>query len=213
MSSTATVTPSLPKPKGGKLKIDENIAGLMQKHSHGTYNKTLLVCHETASYDIKGEADIMGNATYLANKGYGIHGLTDLEGHKAWALGLGKAMFYQAGGVNPQSIGIENVSPIPLKIESGEWSIDRAKAEWRKRGIQLDACSQLIACIWRAHHGIAHEYSDGLESGVTSHWDVSQHYAASEGHFDCHPIHKGGHFPILWVIQRAKMHYAAGLHF
>jgi hypothetical protein len=139
------------------------------------------------------------------NKGYGIHGITDAEGNIAWALGLGSAIFYQAGGVNTRSSGIEQISNIMLR--SPKNAVRRHI--WVARHKQLRATAKILAA-WHNHRPKHRPlvYSNGLHPGVTSHWDVSRHFARSEGHTDCWPVHKGGYYPILEVIRLAKAVYA-----
>jgi hypothetical protein len=183
----------------------KNTAGLMRPHAHGAHRKDMIVLHETVSGDVPGWRDINDVEAYLAAKDYGIHGMTDAEGHIAWTFGLGQAVFWQCGGVNERSIGIEQVSNIMLRSPSNKVR----RAIWLARNKQLRATAKAIAAISRAQ-GVPIRYSDGLHPGVTSHWDVSQHFAASEGHTDCWPFHKGGYFPMLYVIRLAKGYYAAG---
>lgn len=180
-----------------------NTSAIMKPHVHGTHAKDMVVLHETVSPDIYGWDDINGVEEYLASKDYGIHGMTDKEGHIAWALGLGKAIFWQAGGVNERSIGIEQVSNVMVGH-----TVAQAKALWAARDKQLQATARLLAAIHVAQ-GVPLVYSDGLHPGVTSHWDVSQHFAASEGHSDCHPVNKGGYYPIISVINLAKKFVAS----
>lgn len=188
-----------------------NTHDLMKPHAHGFAHKDLIVLHETVSGDIVGLGDILGVEKYLASKDYGIHGMTDLEGNIAWAAGLGRAIFWQAGGVNEHSIGIEQVSNVMLKSPLN--SVRRKI--WVARNTQLRATAKLIAAISRSQ-GIPIQYTDGKpgsKAGITSHWDISQWNTASEGHTDCWPVHKGGYYPILEVIQLAKIYYAAGVKF
>jgi hypothetical protein len=193
---------------GPKLKINYNSTLDMAPHVHGKHKKDMIVLHETVSPDIKGLADITGVEKYLARKDYGIHGMTDAEGYNAWALGLGQAIFYQAGGVNERSIGIEQVSDIPSRYRTNA----QRKEAWGERDKQLRATAKLIACICRAH-GIPLVASDGLHPGITSHWNVSQHFASSEGHTDCHPTRNGGYYPLDSVISVAKTYYRLRYHF
>jgi hypothetical protein len=178
-----------------------NIGGLMDKHVHGRHKKSLIVLHETVSPDVKGWADIDGVANYLANKNYGIHGLTDAEGNIAWAYGDGTAVFWQAGGVNEISIGIEQVSNVMLRSPSNAVR----RHIWVARNAQLRATAKLLACISRAH-GIPLRYveGDGKHSGVTSHWSVSRYFAASQGHTDCWPVNNGGYYPTSEVLRLAR---------
>ena len=187
-----------------------NTSALLKKHVHGTHAKTLIVLHETVSPDAVGWSDIDGVENYLASKDYGIHGMTDAEGHVAWALGLGRAIFWQAGGVNDQSIGIEQVSNVMLRSPS---NVVRRHI-WAARSAQLRATAKLLACISRAQ-GIPLRYveGDGKHSGVTSHWSVSKYFAASEGHTDCWPVNNGGYYPTSEVLRLARMYKAAGYRF
>jgi hypothetical protein len=193
-----------------KIVLDINSAKLMRPHAHGYAAKDLAVLHETVSPDVLGMSDINGVLNYLASKDYGIHGMTDLEGHKVWARGLGSAIFWQCGGVNERSVGIEQVSRVMLEAPTNAL---RRKL-WVARSKQLRATAKLLAC-WHNADQKKHPlvYSDGRSPGVTSHWDVSQWSAASEGHTDCFPYHKGGYYPILEVIRMAKVYAATGLTF
>jgi hypothetical protein len=183
-----------------RLKLSYyNTTSIVLPHVQGRHDKDLVVLHETVSADAPGFTDILNVERYLATKDYGIHGMTDAEGNIAWALGCGGAIFWQAGGVNERSMGIEQVSRVMLQSPS---NIIRQHI-WAARQKQLRATARLLSAIhyaWR----IPLVYSDGLHPGITSHWDVSHHYAASEGHTDCWPVHKGGYYPILAVINFAK---------
>lgn len=194
--------------------VYENIHNQMVHHVHGNHLKDLFVCHETASTDIRGWADINGNINYLGQKDYGIHGANDLEGHMAWGYGLGNSIFWQCGGVNERSVGVEQVSPIPLLLEKHAISVQQAYHMWLDRPKQLHATALMIAS-W--HNGVPKErpirFSDGTRPGVTSHWNVSQHFAASDGHTDCWPHHLGGYYPLLIVIEQAKALAKLGYHF
>lgn len=177
----------------------KNIHDQMRSDVHGYSPKDLIVLHETVSSDIPGWKDINNNAGFLDQKGYGIHGLTDAEGNIAWAYGLGRAIFWQAGGVNVRSIGIEQVSNVMLRSPSNAVR----RAIWVARDKQLRATAKLVAAISRAH-GIPLVYSDSKHPGVTSHWEVSQHFTNSQGHTDCWPVHRGGYYPIMEVIYLAR---------
>jgi hypothetical protein len=189
---------SLPAAMYGSLKI-LNLTPTMRPCVHGRHPKDLVVLHETVSPNVAGSSDIEGVARYLAQKGYGIHGITDNDGNIAWALGLGDAVFWQAGGVNERSIGIEQVS----NVMQGASSNEARKQVWLTMTKELAATSRLLAeisTVWK----IPLVYSDGDHPGVTTHWSVSQHHPESEGHTDCWPVHLGGYFPALQVIQMAK---------
>lgn len=192
--------------KLGKLNV-KDISPQMKQHVHGTHSKNLVVLHETVSGDIPGWTDINSIAQYLAAKDYGIHGLTDKEGNIAWAYGLGNAIFWHAGGVNTSSMGIENVSRVMLQAPT---NVARRKL-WVARDAQLKAIARLLAAIHRTHPHIPLKYSDSRTAGITTHWDVSQFHKESDGHTDCWPLHKGGYFPVLDVIQYAKAYYLLGL--
>jgi hypothetical protein len=187
---------------------------LMRSVVQGHHSKDMLVLHETESKDAPGIGDIMGVENYLQGKGYGIHGMNDGEGHKAWARGLGDAIFWQAGGVNERSCGIEQISFLPNLISNKVLTSEQAWKHWLARTAQLNATAQLIA----AWHNVAPKTrplkrSNGNEPGVCSHWDVSQHFPASAGHWDCKPHDKGGHYPINLVIHLAQGFAASGYCF
>jgi hypothetical protein len=188
-----------------KVKINLNTATLMHPTMHGRHHKDLVVLHETVSGDQRGLGDIIAVEKYLAEIGYGIHGMTDREGLKAWAVGLGNGVFWHAGGVNERAIGIEQVF-------RGASDKPSDKILWAVRDAELRATAQLLAAISRSW-SIPIRYSDGDHPGITSHWDVSQHHPESEGHWDCHPLHKGGYYPILKVIQLAKGSSRLGYRF
>lgn len=192
-----------------KLKIDFNMAVDLAPHVHGKHDKDMIVLHETISPDIPGLDDILGVEKYLAGKGYGVHGMDDKEGHIAHALGLGKAIFYHAGGVNERSIGLEQISDIPTRYKTNE----QRKEAWKNRDKQLKATAKWIAAVWRAHPHIARTISNGTMPGVTSHWNVSQHYAQSQGHSDCWPVAYGGYYPLDAVVKLANKFYLLGYRF
>lgn len=191
-----------------------NLHDMMLSDVHGRHPKDLAVLHETVSPDLPGLADIMANAQYLDKIGYGIHGLTDKEGNKAWAVTLGDAIFYQAGGVNERSIGIEQVSKIPYLLANKIITKEQAWHTWLRREAQLQATAKLLAAWHNAdphHHPL--KFSDSLTAGVTSHWNVSQHFPQSKGHTDCWPHHLGGYYPILVVIEFAQSYAKLGYQF
>jgi hypothetical protein len=188
-----------------------DISQVMASLAHGTHKKHMFVCHETVSYNVTGLADILGVENVLKREGYGIHGLTDREGHKCWAHGHGNAIFWHAGDVNDVAVGVENISEIPILIQAKKITHEQAHEMWLQRPAQLTALAILIAC-WHNSSPENHplKRSNGkIEShGVCSHWDVSQHYKSSGGHWDCWPHDKGGYFPLAHVLSLAK-HYAA----
>ena len=184
------------------------------KHANDRHRKDLMVLHETVSHEVAGIGDIIGTVKYLVDKGYGIHGMTDGEGHKAWAYGYATSEFVHCGGVNERACGIELVSWVPYLVQHKAMTMDQAWHYWMKHDVQLNATAKLVAA-WhaadKAHRPLV--FSDGLHPGVTSHWNVSQHFASSEGHSDCHPHHLGGYFPIQHVIELAKLYAKQGYTF
>ena len=51
-----------------------------------------------------------------------------------------------------------------------------------------------------------------LEGGVAGDHDaldVSEYWLNGDGHWDCWPIHMGGHFPALYVVNKAQQILAA----
>lgn len=187
-----------------------NTSNYMRGLAHGTDHKDMIVLHETISRDIPGWRDITSVEAYLRKVGYGIHGMTDAEGNRAWAHNMGNAVFYHAGGVNERAIGIEQVSDIPLR--SPVTAVRRKL--WTLRTAEIHATAQLIACIINTGaYDIPLTFSNGLNPGVTSHYNVSQFHRESQGHTDCRPVHMGGWYPILEVITLAKLYKKAGVHF
>lgn len=167
---------------------------------HGRGKKNLVVLHETISGDLPGLSDIRGVEQYLVSKEYGIHGMTDKEGNIAWAHGFGDAIFWQCGGVNDRSIGIEQVSKPPYGDSP------QSIPYWKGRDKELRATAKLLAAISRTWN-IPLNFSAGDSPGITSHWNISRIYPESEGHTDCHPVHLGGYYPIISVINTAKRYY------
>lgn len=167
---------------------------------HGRHTKDMVVLHETVSGDSPGTADITAPARYLDQEGYGIHLIVDAEGKSGW-LGDAEAVVWHAasgaGNINTRSVGIEQVSRIPL-----EPARVRYRA-WNARRKQLDTVAAWIAWL-HATEGIPLRYSDSSVPGVTTHWDVSRRWLGGHGHWDCWPKHKGGYYPVLYVVQRAR---------
>lgn len=197
-----------------KLKIDLNTHDMMLSAVHGYHDKELIVFHETVSPDIRGMADIKGNAEYLDRLGYGLYGCVDREGFIAAALGLGKAVFYTQGGENERGIGIELVSPIPGLLEQRVITKHEAETLWKGRLLQLQSASRLAACLSAAHDiPLSYVSSCHPDKGVCAHWNVSQKHPQSEGHTDCWPIQADGYFPINYIIYHARQFLADGLRF
>lgn len=191
---------------GGHVPVDYDLSPIMRPVSAGvTEQKTLVVVHETVSGDSAGIGDILSPARYLAAQGYGVHGIIDEEAHIAWAYGMRKHILFHAASsgsnVNTRSIGIELVSRAPA-LKTREERV----AYWNLRTRQLDALAKLLAVISRIE-GIPLRYSQADTPGITSHWDVSETYNVPGGHWDCKPRHKGGHFPLLYCIYRARQVY------
>lgn len=199
-----------------KLQIDYNMAREQLDNVHGRSPKDMIVLHETVSPDYMGLGDIKSISMYLDQKDWGIHGITDAEGNIGWALGLGSAIFYHTdssgtkgnGRVNTRSIGIELISRIMLDYQTNA----KRRQVWLGRQKQIEATAKLMAAIARAHK-IPLRTSDGTTPGVTTHWLVTNTFGVKGGHTDCWPVNNAGYFPLSWVIQRAKWHYALGVHF
>lgn len=183
-----------------------NTHDLMAPHSHGRHYKDIIGLHETVSPDKPGWGDITGVEKYLADKDYGIHGMTDFEGHIAWSHGLGDSIFWQMGGLNERCIGIEQVSRVMLAAPT---NILRRKI-WATRQAELRATAKLCAAIHNTRKSVPlvaskWDYAHGqFTPGILTHYQVSQHYRESEGHTDCYPVHLGGYYPLYEVIQLAK---------
>jgi hypothetical protein len=115
-----------------------------------------------------------------------------------------------------RAVGIEQVSYIPALLQEKLITREQAYKHWLARNKQLDATAQLLAA-WhnsdKRNHPLRFVDGDGRHEGVTSHWNVSQHFPASEGHSDCWPHDHGGYYPMLIVIEKAKVYAAHGLHF
>jgi hypothetical protein len=198
--------------KIGKIENVYDLGPMMKSAVHGTHDKSLVVLHETVSSDIAGWSDVLGVAHYLDEKDYGMHGIIDKEGHIAWAYGLGKAIFYHAasgdGKVNSRGIGIELVSRVMLTASdnTARWRI------WWERDAQINAVAKLLAWLSRKHD-IPLADSDSSKPGITTHWEVTKRWLGqppAAGHWDCWPRHKGGYFPKLRIIERAKFYKARG---
>src|SRR5678815_1021524 len=167
---------------------------------HGRHQKDLIVLHETVSGDSVGTADITAPARFLNQEGYGIHLIVDGEGKSGWLYDAEAIVWHAASGqgnVNTRGIGIEQVSRIPLDPSPVRFK------HWNERRKQLNRVA--LWCAWlHATEGIPLRYSDSSAPGVTTHWDVSQRWLGGHGHWDCWPKHKGGYYPVLYVVQKAK---------
>ena len=189
--------------------VDVDLSPFFEAEEMQTAVKSLIVCHETVSYNRVGLSDITGVAAFMDSRQLEIHGILDIEGHSAWSINDQRRVYDHAasgqGKVNTRSIGFELVSEIPF-LRTG--LLRREAWQARKRRRQLNKLAHW--CAWlHATEGIPLRYSDSSESGITSHWDVSRRWLGGHGHWDCWPIHKGGHFPILYVIRKAQQIYEA----
>lgn len=202
-----------------KLHIDYDIWPELADDAHGSHDKHGIVMHETISPNImRSLADIKGVSRYLDVEGYGIHGITDNDGHKAWCRQHGRAIFYHAssfgathhGHANTNFMGIEQISDIPAKYKTRETRL----AAWLDMPTELDASAQLIAAAARAHgFPIVDNPGDTDKPGVTTHYEVSTFNGVAGGHTDCWPSHLGGYFPKRLLIRLAKHYYDLGYHF
>jgi hypothetical protein len=208
-------------------KITLNIAPEQQAAMHGRHPKDQIILHETVSPNSPGTGDIRGVSAYLGKTRhdgvlYGIHGIVDGEGNKAWALDLGDAVFYHcsstgtkgSGYANSRGIGIEQISDAPMLA-----TVEARKEWWDNHKKLQEAVAEIVA--WQCHiRRIPLRASNGAEPGVTTHWDVSRIYGVEGGpvypdhgggHWDCWPRPSGGHYPVFDVVLAAqritKQHY------
>lgn len=181
-------------------RVDVDLRPYYKGEERGRHVKSLIVLHETVSPNRPGLTDITSPAAFLDRQGYEIHGIVDAEAHSAWCYDATAVYDHAASGignVNTRSVGFELVSEIPLQPSPARF------AAWWKRRRQLDKVAEW--CAWLHHsEGIPLRYSDASKPGITSHWDVSNTYLQGHGHWDCWPRHKGGHFPMLYVVARAR---------
>lgn len=190
-------------------KVDVDLRPYYKGEESGHAQKSLVVLHETVSHDRPGLGDITGPAAYLDSKGYEIHVIIDAEGHSAWCWDPTAIYDHAASGngrVNTRSIGIELVSDVPLERDP----VKRRKL-WTPSGprhLQLERLSEWVAWLSQTQ-GIPLRYSNASRPGITTHWSVSKTYGIAGGHWDCWPVHLGGHFPALYVIHRARQLVAA----
>lgn len=181
-----------------------------QGEERGHHRKELIVLHETVSHDKPGLGDIKGVASFMDATGLEIHGIIDIEGNAGWCYDP-RAIYDHAasgsGGVNTRSIGFEQVSDVPFLKTNAE----RIKA-WDPEGPRRKQLNRVAAwCAWLSQtEGIPLQFSEGREPGITSHWNVSETFLGGDGHWDCKPKHQGGHYPILYVVHKARQILAAG---
>lgn len=189
-------------------RVDVDLRPFFRGESNGSAVKSLIVCHETVSYNRVGLGDITGVAAFMDSRSLEIHGIIDVEGNSAWCYDQ-RAIYDHAasgkGAVNTRSVGFELVSEIPF-LRTGALRREAWKARQRRK--QLDKLAHW--CAWlHVTEGIPLRYSDASEPGITSHWDVSRTYLGGHGHWDCWPIAKGGHFPIMYVVRKARQIFEA----
>lgn len=181
-------------------KVDVDLRPYFKGEEPTTHKKTLIVLHETVSHDSPGVGDIKAVAAFMDGIGLEIHCIIDIEGNVGWAYEK-THVYDHALGANPQSVGIEQVSDVPLLGSNAE----RIKA-WDPRGPRRRQLNKVAEwCAWICQSlDIPIRYSDASYPGITSHWDVSQTFLHGDGHWDCKPKHKGGHYPILYVVNKAR---------
>ena len=180
-------------------RVDVDLRPYFRGEEPTTHKKTLIVLHETVSHEAPGTSDIKGVAAFMDAEGLEIHGIVDKEGNSGWAYEP-EHVYDHVLGANPQSIGFEQVSDIPFLPTTAE-----RKAAWLKadRKRQLNKVAEW--CAWLHQRlGIPLRYTDGSVPGITSHWDISETFLGGSGHWDCHPIHRGGHYPLLYVVRKAQ---------
>lgn len=184
------------------VKVD--LRPYYQGEERGHHKKDLIVLHETVSHNRPGTGDITGVASFMDSASLEIHGIIDMEGFSAWCYDATAVYDHAASGngnVNSRSIGFELVSEVPLerdKLKRREmWS---PKGPRRK---QLDRVAEWIAHL-APKHGIPIRPSMSKVPGITTHWQVSKTWLDGNGHWDCWPVHLGGHFPLLYVVNKAS---------
>ena len=190
-------------------RVDVDLGPYFQGEEPQTAVKSLIVCHETVSYNRVGLGDIKGVAAFMDSRQLEIHGIIDIEGNSAWSVNDQRRIYDHAasgeGKVNTRGIGFELISEIPFLTRP---RLRREAWQARKRRRQLDKLAHW--CAWlHITEGIPLRYSDSSRPGITSHWDVSRRWLGGHGHWDCWPIHKGGHFPMLYVVRKAQQIYQA----
>lgn len=185
--------------------VDVDLRPYFAGEEPATHAKTLIVCHETVSYNRVGLGDITGVAAFMDSRQLEIHGIIDMEGHSAWSYEPRHVYDHAASGdgmVNTRSIGFELVSEVPFLSTN---LLRREAWQARKRRKQLDTLAHW--CAWlHSTQKIPLRFSDSSvgSSGITSHWDVSRTWLGGHGHWDCWPVHEGGHFPLLYVVNKAR---------
>lgn len=185
-------------------RVDVDLRPYFAGEEKGHADKTLVVWHETVSHNRPGLGDITGPAAFLDATGLEIHGILDMEAHSGWSFDPTAVYDHAASGtgrVNTRSIGFELVSEVPM-----ERSAARRREMWDPAGPrkkQLDLCARWAAWLFQEFE-IPLRWSQGDRPGHTSHWNVSRTYLGGDGHWDCWPVHQQGHWPALYVMQKAR---------
>lgn len=185
-------------------RVDVDLRPYFRGEERGHHRKTLVVWHETVSHNRPGLTDITAPAAFLDATGLEIHGMTDMEGHSGWCFDPTAIYDHAASGrgnVNTRSIGFEQVSEVPL-----ERAPSKRRQMWDPNGPrkqQLDLAARWAAWLFQ-ELAIPLRWSQGDRPGHTSHWNVSRTYLGGDGHWDCWPVHQGGHWPALYVMAKAR---------
>lgn len=184
--------------------VDVDLRPYFRGEDRGHQPKDMIVLHETVSHNKPGTGDIKGVAAFMDSTGLEIHGIIDKEANVGWAYDRQAIYDHCAsgnGGVNSRSIGFELVSEIPFLPTRAE-----RRAAWDPTGErkkQLDKVA--LWCAWLSTvEDIPLRYSNGAHPGITTHWQVSETWLGGDGHWDCWPNHLGGHFPALYVVNKAE---------
>jgi hypothetical protein len=188
--------------------VEVDLRPYFSGEQRGRHDKTLIVLHETVSHNQPGEGDIRSVARFMDEHGLEIHGIIDKEAFSGWAYDR-RAIYDHAasgeGNINTKSVGFELVSEIPALDTRAE---RRAAWEADDRKRQLDELARW--CAWLSTvEPIPLRFSNADRPGITTHWNVSKTWLGGEGHWDCWPIHQGGHFPALYVVNKAQQIRAA----
>ncbi len=192
-------------------KVDVDLRPFFFTEAGGHHSKSLIVLHETVSHDRPGISDITAPAAFLDSTGLEIHGIIDMEAHSGWCYDRRAIYDHAASGsgmVNTRSIGFEQVSDIPM-LPTNKERIDA----WRPTGPRRQQLNKVAEwCAWLSFsEDIPLVFSDGSKPGITSHWNVSETFLGGDGPWDCKPKHLGGHYPILYVINKAKQIAGGGV--
>lgn len=187
-------------------RISVDLRPYFKGEERGHADKTLVVWHETVSRNQIGLWDIKAPAAFLDKQGYEVHGIIDMEAYSGWSYDPSAVYDHAASGtgrVNTRSVGFELVSEVPLYAKKG---VEFMRQMWDPGGPrkkQLDLCARWAAWLFQ-EFDIPLRWSQGDRPGHTSHWNVSRTYHVAGGHWDCHPVHQGGHWPALYVMQKAR---------